>query len=151
MPCGPRFHASHGTLFHGCRPTGFDRYRRRKAMDVRLDDNNMKDIIAKAVLDTLTPEARAELLSNAVKSLLSIPTGNSYDRKSPLQSAFDSAIREVAGQIAREQIVGNTEIKAKIEQMIADAWAKLVNDENYSNMVEKVAGAIERGITGDRY
>jgi hypothetical protein len=27
MPCGPGSHASHGTLFHGCRPPGFDPYR----------------------------------------------------------------------------------------------------------------------------
>jgi hypothetical protein len=144
-PYGPSlFHVS--ALSRGCR------YRKEEVMDVKLNDDNMKDIIAKAVLDTLTPEARTELLSTAVKSLLTIPNSSGYgQRKSPLQEAFNSAIQEVAHQIAREQLVGNTEVKAKIEQMIADAWAKLTNDENYSQMVERVTSALGRGLTGDRY
>lgn len=120
-------------------------------MDVTLSDDNMKDIIAKAVLDTLTPESRADLIGNAVKGLLTTPIGNSYDKKSPLQSAFDNAVREVAQQIAREQIVGNAEIKGTITKLIADAWEKLVVPENYSKLVDNVTSAIERGLTGDRY
>ncbi|CDO34649.1 hypothetical protein SPHV1_1750001 [Novosphingobium sp. KN65.2] len=120
-------------------------------MNVNLSDDNMKDIIAKAVLDTLTPESRSELISNAIKSLLVKPTGNSYNSKTPMQDAFDCAVRDVARAVAQEQIVGDPEIKAKITSLIADAWVNLTNAERYSKLVENVTSAIERGLTGDRY
>ena len=120
-------------------------------MDVKLSDDNIKDIIAKAVLDTLTPESREQMITSAVKSFLTIPVGNQYEKKSPLQSAFDNAIREVAASIAREQIINNSEIHATISTMIADAWKKLVIPENYSKIVDNLSSAIERGLTGDRY
>lgn len=119
-------------------------------MDVKLSDDNMKDIIAKAVLDTLTPESRENLIASAIKGLLATPTGG-YDKKTPIQSAFDSAVREVAQQIAREQIIGDAKAKATITSLIAAAWEKLVVPENYSKLVDNVASSIERGLTGDRY
>lgn len=120
-------------------------------MDMKLSDDNMKDIIAKAVIDTLTPAKREELIMNAVKGLLTVQAGGSYNNKSPLQLAFDSAVREVTHDIARQSIIGNVEIKAKITAMIAEAWEKLVNDENYSKIVEKVTSALERGLTEAQY
>lgn len=120
-------------------------------MDVRLSDDNMKDIIAKAVLDSLTPESRSELITNAIKGLLKTPTGSGYDKKSPLQEAFDWAVRNVAEEVAKEQIKGDPEIRATINKLITDSWTKLVDDENYSKLVDRVSSAIERGLTGDRY
>ena len=121
-------------------------------MDVRLNDDTMKDIIAKAVIDTLTPEKREELISAAIKALLTPSTSTGIygnQPKSPLQDAFDTAVRSVANEVAREQIMANTELRAKIKDMIGEAWLKLVANE--SGIVEKLASALERGLTGDRY
>ena len=120
-------------------------------MDVKLNDENMKDIIAKAVLDSMTPESRTEMIQAAIKSLLTKPVGNTYDKKSPIQEAFDSAVRQVANQIAREQIIGNMEISSAITALIAEAWGKLINDENRSALIDKLVSALEKGLTGDRY
>ena len=120
-------------------------------MDVKLNDENMKDIIAKAVLDSMTPESRSEMIQSAIKSLLVTPTGNSYNKKSPLQDAFDDAVREVARQTAREQIVGSSEIATAITAMISEAWTKLMTDENRTKLVDRLVSALEKGLTGDRY
>jgi hypothetical protein len=121
-------------------------------MDVKLSDDNMKDIIAKAVIDTLTPESRDELIKTAIKELLTVPNGTGYgQRKSPLQEAFDAAVRQVAREVAREQIVGNELMASEIKGMVTEAWAKLTTDEHRTKTVERLVDALEKGLTGDRY
>lgn len=121
-------------------------------MNVNLSDDNMKDIIAKAVLDTLTPESRETMIQEAIKSLLVTPPSTTYGRaKAPLQEAFDSAVQQVAVKIAEEQLRENTEVQAIITKLIADAWTQLVLPERYSALVGKIVQAIESGLTAGKY
>ena len=62
-------------------------------MDVRLDDDAMKQIIQKSILESLTPERREAIIGQAVTNLLKTDTGNSYDRRSQLQRIFDDAAK----------------------------------------------------------
>lgn len=119
--------------------------------DIKLNDEQLRTIIAKAVLDSLTPERREALISTAVKNLLDKPISGRYDQKSNLQTAFDDATREVARKLATEMVSSDPIIKEKIKALFVDAWTKFTNDENYSKLVEKVSHALEKGLTGDRY
>ena len=117
---------------------------------MNLDDATMKAAVAKAVIDTLTPEKREELLTNAVQHILSAKESSNYNSPTLIQGAFNSAVAAVARETAMEQITKDPEVKAKIEGLIKDAWAKVTGEE-YSSVVEKVADAIRKGLTGDRY
>lgn len=120
-------------------------------MNVNLSDDNMKDIIAKAVLDTLTPESRNDLIQNSIKSLLTTKPSGGYGSVSPLQSAFNEAIATVARQVASEQLKANAEVKTALEKLITDAWGKLTHDDGYSLLVEKVVAAMTSALAPDRY
>lgn len=125
-------------------------------MDVQLNDAQLKDIITKAILDSLTPERREALIGEAVKGLLKeVVTGSGFnsDRRSTIQRAFDRAVADVAEGVARDALVGNADVKAKIGTMFTEAWTRLTRTEDgaYDKLVGRVADSMAKGITGERY
>lgn len=120
-------------------------------MEVRLDDDAMKGIITKSIVDSLTPERREALICEAVKQLLRADSGNTYDSRSNLQKAFDEAVYRVTSDVAREQLVSDDTLKPKVRQLLLDAWEKLAAGDAYEKLVEKVADGMRKAISGDRY
>jgi len=120
--------------------------------EIKIDDSQLKDMIAKAVIDSLTPESRTELITNAVKMLLGRKTGNAYDSRSELQVAFDNAVRNVAHEIALEH-VKQPEMMEAINKIVAEAVKRALNldSDAFNAMADKMADAIRRAITGERY
>lgn len=120
--------------------------------DIRIDDGQLKDIIAKSILDTLTPEKREALIGAAVKSLLTESVGSGYGSPTKIQSAFNDAVYRVAQEIAVEHC-NQPETRAKIQKVVADATARAfgLGGEDHEALVEKIANSIRRGITGERY
>lgn len=118
-----------------------------------LTDDTLNAIITKSILDTLTEEKRNALISAAIANLLSEKTaGSSYDRKTQFQAAFDGAVRTIAERVACEKLREDETVKGQLEKLFVDAWKKLTDDENeYENLVQKVANAMGKGIAGDRY
>lgn len=120
-------------------------------MDVRLDDDAMKAIITKSILDSLTPERREALIAEAIKALLGAETGSGYNRATRLQAAFNSAVEDVAREVARGELSKDEKIKSKIREMFLAAWEARTTGDNYDNLVDKIGQAIERAITNERY
>jgi hypothetical protein len=120
--------------------------------DIKIDDSQLKDMIAKAVIDSLTPESRVELITNAVKQLLARKTGNAYDSRSELQVAFDNAVRDVAREIALEHM-RSADMRAAIDKIVAEAVKRALNldSDAFNAMADKMADQIRRAITGERY
>lgn len=122
---------------------------------VNLNDEQLNTIVAKAVLDAITPEKREELIGNAVKHLLAgNPDGaSSYgDQRSRLQRAFDAAVGEVAMKVAREH-VETSEIQAQCKALIAEAVDRVMGagDDAREKLVSDMAYKIRTALTGDRY
>jgi hypothetical protein len=122
-------------------------------MDVRLDDDAMKGIIMKAVLDSLTPERRETLIGEAVKQLLEKgrDTRTYADNRSNLQKAFDEAVYTVTAQVAREELSKEETLKTKVRTLMLDAWEKLTTGDAYEKLVQAVADGMRKAIGGDRY
>lgn len=122
-------------------------------MDLRVDDAAMKSLVAKSIVDGLTPEAREQLITNAVTQTLSAQEkGNSYDKRSPLQQAFDNAVVAEANRYARELLATDEKFKAQIEGLFADVAKKLFADEDTrESMVSALATTIRKAITQERY
>jgi hypothetical protein len=120
-------------------------------MDVRLDDEAMKAIITKSIMDSLTPERREALIAEAIKGLLNAETGSGYNRRTKLQEAFDWAVQTVARDVAMSELAKDEGIKTKIREMFMAGWEKATTGEAGEKMAEKIGYAIEKAITGDRY
>lgn len=123
-------------------------------MDVRLDQDAMNSLVAKAVFDGLTPERREELIRGAITALLaaSKPTQYSSDRRSELQKAFDSAVYTAATKHAETALQDDPTFQTAMKKLFADVAAKLFEEgADRDGLVSSVASVIRSALTKDRY
>lgn len=119
-------------------------------MDLQINDDGMKAIVAKAIVDAMTPEARQNLLASAVAQAINVQTG-SYDKKSALQRAFDGAVDNECRKYAMEALEKDGEFKKQIESLFADVAKKLFEQNTRDDLVSGLAQTIARALTKDRY
>ncbi len=117
----------------------------------------MQAIVAKALFDGLTPEAKDAMVVKALKeSLAAVPEdgrgGYNADRRSRFQREFDSAVSSVTRDVVSEAIKGNAEVRSAIEAMISEAFKKLVDRDadQWGKLTSGIADAIEKTLTKDR-
>jgi hypothetical protein len=120
-------------------------------MDMKLDDEALKVIITKSIMDSLTPEKRELLISNAIKELLAKNENNRYDSRSRFQTIFDDSVHLVAREVVFEMVKDNIDIKNGVTKLFTDAWNKLtVDPDHYGKFVDKVAGAMKEALSSSR-
>lgn len=122
-------------------------------MDIKVDNDEMNAIVAKAVVDSLTPERREKLITQAVTKMLSANPGGPYDRdkRSDLQKVFDDAVYSAATKYARETLLDNADFQVNIESLFADAAKKLFAQEHRDDLTSGIAEFIRKALTKDRY
>src|SRR5580765_2164836 len=118
---------------------------------MNIDDEAMRSVVAKAILDNITPETKEKLITNAIKSLLEKPSGSGYNAPSTIQDSFNRAVAQVAGTVATDMLKDDAALKEKIKTLMLDAWEKLTAGDKYAGLVQKISYSMEKAITGDRY
>lgn len=120
-------------------------------MKLELEDPQLKALISEAIFTSLTQEKKDALISTAISNLMA-PAENhgSGPKITVLQREFNESIRCIARDVITKEIEGNSEIKQKINGMIADA-VTLMTETNRESLVAKVSEAIYRGLTQERY
>lgn len=100
---------------------------------ITLPLDEMRVLMGKAILDSLSAEAREKLLQEALNYLLvAPPTQRGYgEQKSPIQYAFDEAVRQLATEIA--------------QSIVAEQKPKII--EAVTAMLEKLEGGLS-GVDG---
>jgi hypothetical protein len=97
-------------------------------MEIEIDEK-AHELVAAAILSTITGEARDKLLASAVASLIE-PQKDCYnrDKLTPLQEAFNHSVGRVAERVVEEFVQGNEEFKAaiaaKVQKSLVDAVAQ---------------------------
>lgn len=122
---------------------------------IQLTDDMMSQVINKAILESLTPETRNQLITAAIAELLNghpVENRRGYgnDKRTNMQIAFDRAVASAAEDIARKEVSENEQLRALFKKMLADACEKIMNTERYSPTIEHLAEAIARGLTQAR-
>ena len=120
-------------------------------MDIKLNVDQVKDIVSEAVLRSLDQDTRNTLIQGAIKSLLE-PVGKDtmYSKaKSPLQQAFEQAVYSVAISIARETMEKDTIVQQQIKVLLTEAMEKVMI-QNREKTVDLIANAITTGMGGGR-
>lgn len=122
-------------------------------MDVKLDGEQMNAIVSKAILDTLTPEVRANLTQASITELLTKKSTNSYGRQnsSELQAIFEQCTREVARKIITENMADDADFRAKVDGVFRDAVTKAFSNEGREKMVNAIAEQLITGLKIERY
>lgn len=118
-------------------------------MNINLSDEQMRDLIAKTLLENIGPERQAEIMKGAIAFLLTPPAQSAYDRTkppSPIEAAFQNAARLVAEQQARQALAEDTKFKAEIERLFEDVAKKLFADDIRDKIIEKICDAVVTGL-----
>lgn len=121
---------------------------------MNLNDENLKSIVAKAIIDSITPESREKLIQDSITSILtSEETTSAYGRtksKSPLQKAFDESVITYAQKYANEILENDQDFKSKIEILFQEVSKKLFEDQR-EELVDGIVRMIRNALTKDRY
>lgn len=119
-------------------------------MNVQLDPKMVSELAAAAIMTTLSAEQRNILISNAIQYLLT-PAGTGYNKQSsPIESAFNEALRRHAVIVAEQMLEGDDVIKGKLQQLISEAVHKLFTD-NRDATIGRVVQSITEGLCGKGY
>ena len=110
-------------------------------MHLTIEDAQLKQLTAAAIVQTLTPEARDKLITDAVIDLLK--PSNACDQKTPLERAFNWAVSDVCREIAKNELADNGLVKEKIKTLVQQALERVFASDLVTN---KIATAIETAL-----
>lgn len=118
-------------------------------MTIQLDPVALREATAQAIMGTLTPEVRDNVLRGAISNLLS-PSTDSWDRgQSPLTKAFSQAVEQVAHQLAREHVQNDPAIMDHLRGLVRTTGEKLLT-QDVNKLAEKMADAFVNSIRSER-
>lgn len=112
---------------------------------LELDNDMMKNLVSEAIMTALTTQQREALIQGAIKHLLTPSVERYGARSSPIEDAFQHAVRGVAEKIATEMLTNNEEVKTKIAGLLNEALTRLA-DTNREKTIERLADAITQGL-----
>ncbi len=115
-------------------------------MDINISPDQMRDIVSKAIFDSVTPEERERILKEAIVSLMTPEKQYGGKVTTPLEEAMKNAAYTVAQQIARERLAADETFKANIESLFQDVARKLFADDIREKLVEKIVEAVVAGL-----
>lgn len=98
-------------------------------MDIKLNDEQFAQVIGKQILESITPEARDKLVTDAIVALNKTESrGYGYGKaESPLQMAFNQAVSVAVNKLARE-LVEQSPVRNRILEA-ANAFIEVFPEE----------------------
>ncbi len=118
-------------------------------MQLDLKDEDLRKLVSEAILRSLDEKKREAMISEAIKVLLTADTSRYSSGRSPLQDAFNSAVRIFAEEEVRKSLQSDPAVSEKIKGLIADAWTKFLDGEKRDELVSEIAEKIARSFTRD--
>lgn len=114
--------------------------------------DSMNAIVQKAIMETITPEQRDSILTEAVAQLLTnekVEFGRAQTGTNPLQLAFNEAVRVGTVKYVRQLVDQDQAIQKRIEEVVGDFLLKALGAEGAweldglnSKITDAFAGAL---------
>lgn len=114
-----------------------------------INDDMMRAAVAKALLESVTPETRDELMKQAVADLMKPQKTERYGEAAPsmLQSAFNTAARQVAEDVARKWLAEDEAFKTQIQTLMHEVSDKVFGDKQVrAVMVDQLGELMRKAI-----
>jgi hypothetical protein len=108
--------------------------------ELKISEETMSRVLTQAILDGIGEDEKNNIIAQAV-AYLTTPPKASYgvQPKTPLQSAFDSAMDHYVRTVVREYIERDETVKARVEQelnnLLGSLGKRLENDYELRNVV----------------
>jgi hypothetical protein len=116
-------------------------------VEIKLDNDLLKSVVSEAIVKSLDEEKRNALIQGAIQALLTPQqTSGYYGRKeTPVEQAFNEAVRNVAHKVAEEMLAGDERVRARLKELMNAALVKVM-DDNREATVTKIADALAAGM-----
>lgn len=90
------------------------------------------------------------ILEQAVEALIKPRSNGGYNTKAttPLQDAFELAVQQTVGGIAREMVSENTELLSRVRELVTEAMAEAIKPP-YTKLRANVNRAVADSIVSD--
>lgn len=101
-------------------------------MEFKIDKEAIKEVVSEAILRDIDKDTRDQIIKDAIKFLVTPPPKKSWSDQaelSPLQEAWQHAIRGVVGDFVHEEIK-KPEVKAVVDAHLSEAL-KLMLSESF--------------------
>lgn len=100
-------------------------------MDITIDSEAAREIVQKAIFESLDQDARNALVQQAVQALTQRPKKELYSTTipdTPLEAAFNRAVQELSTEVVREYL-SDSSIKKAIQDQIFAALNDIVEEK----------------------
>jgi hypothetical protein len=125
-------------------------------MDLKLDNEQLKQVVAGAILSAISNEQREALIAKAVSDLIVATEQDTYygsrERISPLQRAFRTACESVAVDLCKQEMAKPENI-ARVQKIVSEGIEAAISkqaDAIAVNLGEVIVKALS-GQLKERY
>jgi hypothetical protein len=115
----------------------------QEIMEIKLDSEAAASIASAAIFESLSQQAREDVVKQAIASLLVPKTERGYGSgKTPLQLAFENAISNAAYRVVDDKIKNDPDVTAHIEELLGPLINSAIKAEaeDYSRSIADVVG-----------
>lgn len=105
----------------------------------------LEPLVQKAILDSLTEEAREKLIADSITYLITPPKSNNWSStppNSPLQDIFSQALTACAHKIATEVVTTDPRFDAAVRSLVGQFIAALPDESWETTLMEAAASAV---------
>lgn len=113
---------------------------------LNINESVLESVITRAIIDSITPEARDQMLAGAIDKLLEAPARgelgyNAYAARktSNLELALERAIFTTAMKVASEQLDADPRLRQRIQEIIDPLILGLL-EEDYADFIKEAIG-----------
>lgn len=113
-----------------------------------LDDAAIRAATATALLTAMSSESRDRLIKQAIQAVLD-PSPHAWDKgKSPLEQAFERAVRDAVEAEARRLVAEEATIQARLQSLVRAATEKMLSADP-ERMAQRMADAFIDSLRRD--
>jgi predicted RNase H-like nuclease len=112
--------------------------------EIKIESDAMQAIVSKAILEGIDADQKQAILEQAVAALIKPRGERGYGKPeptTPLQDAFDMAVRRVVNEVANEVIADNSDLRDKVREMVVQAMSDTLKDPG-----TKLQGAVREAV-----
>lgn len=123
-------------------------------MDVKIEDEEMRAMMAKTIMDGMAPEAKEKMLTHALVKIMHEPDRTNYGgrKQTPLENAFYFAALESVRAAIKTKIEKDAEFRKRIDDTVSEAITKAFTGERGEDMIDAMADAVSAAFKiKDRY
>lgn len=115
---------------------------------LNLDGDALREATVQAMLGVLSPETKANVLKQAIESLLA-PSTNSWDRKkSQIELAFEQAVMNIAREEAEKLVSEDEALRAQMKELLRVTADKVLNAD-VDKLAERMATSFAESMRRD--